>query len=875
MKRFGLALALVAVAIPSYAARQSVTQITGTQASIGALKTQVNTRLDAADDNFIELYAADAAKADVSCFANASAFDACFDLSWVNPAFTSVHATGGNIAANNMQVTKAWQTGLSYTANETSVIHGGKHWIAKTTHTAGSTTEPGVGASYADAWTEVSGSGDDLGDATYSTVVALWASGSCSGYMKSDGSCDTPSGTDDQTAGEVNITDAGLYYTGTTVEAALQEIGLTYALKSNYLALNNTTSFTPDADYEPATKKYVDDAITAGGGYTDEMAQDAVGGMFAGNTETGITVTYDDGTGKVNFAVATQFDGSQNTTGSAGSIGGMVTASGITGALNLTKTGTTARTVTFPDAAGTVALTSDIVAAPTDATITTTDVTTNNASTSKHGWLLKATAPASGLRNVVAIDNGETAYTNKALFDATSPSTQAFADSASVGTAMTAARRDHKHAMPAAPTTITGNAGTATALQTARTIAGASFDGTANINISYNNLTDKPTTEELTASGVATIVGLTGNNKYWGTNGSGTVGVYDSIVIGSGGAQAYDADLTTFAGITPSANVQSLLGAADYAAMRTLLDLEVGTDFNAYDADIADLADGSLTGTKVGFADTDNLWTATNVQAALEEMNDSINAGAPNGTGAKVHWSQLTGVPAGFADGSDDGTGGGITHATSNGTYYASRNGAWSAFTSGNYTLAMTLTGNTAITLPTSGTLLVSGGNIGAATATTPSANDNDTSVATTAYVQTELTGYASDTVTLTNKTYDVAGTGNSFTDFYEVPITIISPADADDPLVDKVNRATTLTGIDCVALGGGTISIDLQECDANGANCASSGATIASCGATNSNDATLTDTSIDSGDWLKLVIGAPSGTVNQVAVKIYGTQVK
>ena len=30
---------------------------------------------------------------------------------------------------------------------------------------------------------------------------------------------------------------------------------------SNYLAKNNTTAFTPDADYEPATKKYVDDKV--------------------------------------------------------------------------------------------------------------------------------------------------------------------------------------------------------------------------------------------------------------------------------------------------------------------------------------------------------------------------------------------------------------------------------------------------------------------------------------------------------------------------------------------------------------------------------------------------------------------------------------
>jgi hypothetical protein len=44
------------------------------------------------------------------------------------------------------------------------------------------------------------------------------------------------------------------------------------------------------------------------------------------------------------------------------------------------------------------------------------------------------------------------------------------------------------------------------------------------------------------------------------------------------------------------------------------------------------------------------------------------------------------------------------------------------------------------------------GGNIAAGTATTPAANDNDTSIATTAHLQTELAAYASDTVTFTNK---------------------------------------------------------------------------------------------------------------------------
>jgi hypothetical protein len=39
----------------------------------------------------------------------------------------------------------------------------------------------------------------------------------------------------------------------------------------------------------------------------------------------------------------------------------------------------------------------------------------------------------------------------EAEFDATSPSTQAFGDTATVGSAATASRRDHKHAMPASP----------------------------------------------------------------------------------------------------------------------------------------------------------------------------------------------------------------------------------------------------------------------------------------------------------------------------------------------------------------------------------------------------------------------------------------
>lgn len=61
--------------------------------------------------------------------------------------------------------------------------------------------------------------------------------------------------------------------------------------------------------------------------------------------------------------------------------------------------------------------------------------------------------------------------------------------------------------------------------------------------------------------------------------------------------QDASAVLTTYAGINPSANVQSLLGCADYAAMRTALSLVPNTNVQAYDADLADLADQSYSGT--------------------------------------------------------------------------------------------------------------------------------------------------------------------------------------------------------------------------------------------------------------------------------------
>jgi hypothetical protein len=83
-----------------------------------------------------------------------------------NPSLASLNVSGGNLAANNMQVTKAWMTGLSYTTNETSVIHGGQHYVCTSSHTAGASTEPGVGASWATVWAVASGGASTLNDLT-------------------------------------------------------------------------------------------------------------------------------------------------------------------------------------------------------------------------------------------------------------------------------------------------------------------------------------------------------------------------------------------------------------------------------------------------------------------------------------------------------------------------------------------------------------------------------------------------------------------------------------------------------------------------------------------------------------------------------------
>lgn len=70
---------------------------------------------------------------------------------------------------------------------------------------------------------------------------------------------------------------------------------------------------------------------------------------------------------------------------------------------------------------------------------------------------------------------------------------------------------------------------------------------------------------------------------------AGTARTNLGLAIGTN-VQAYDADLDYLATFTPTANVKSVLNAADYAAIRTLLGLTIGTNVQAYDADLTTYA---------------------------------------------------------------------------------------------------------------------------------------------------------------------------------------------------------------------------------------------------------------------------------------------
>jgi hypothetical protein len=214
-------------------------------------------------------------------------------------------------------------------------------------------------------------------------------------------------------------------------------------------------------------------ALTLAGVTLAETISDTVGAMVTSNTESGITVTYDDADNTLDFTVGTL---NQNTTGNAATATILETARTIGGtsfdgsaniAVALSATATalaTARTIHGVSFDGTANIDLSEVISDTVGAMVTSNT-------------------ESGI--TVAYDD-----TDNTLDFTVGTLNQSTTGNAATATALETARTIGGTSFDGTANIAVNLAATATALETARTIAGQSFDGSANITIASTDLSN-------------------------------------------------------------------------------------------------------------------------------------------------------------------------------------------------------------------------------------------------------------------------------------------------------------------------------------------------------------------------------------------------
>ena len=239
---------------------------------------------------------------------------------------------------------------------------------------------------------------------------------------------------------------------------------------------------------------------------TSEEIQDTVGAMFSSNTETGITATYQDSDGTIDLALVSRnihgvaFDGSADidlTEVVQDTVGAMVSSN--------TETNIT---VTYQDGDGTLDFVVDaaqpnVTSLGTLTSLTVDDVFINGAQIGHTGdtdliTLSSGVVTVAGELDAVSLDiSGDADIDGTLEADAITIGGVTLAEtisdtvgamvSSNTETNITVTYEDSDNTLDFAIGTLnqdtTGLAGTATALATARTIGGVSFNGSANIDL--------------------------------------------------------------------------------------------------------------------------------------------------------------------------------------------------------------------------------------------------------------------------------------------------------------------------------------------------------------------------------------------------------
>jgi hypothetical protein len=166
------------------------------------------------------------------------------------------------------------------------------------------------------------------------------------------------------------------------------------------------------------------------------------------------------------------------------------------------------------------------------------------------------------------------------------------------------------------------------------------------------------------------------------------------------------------------------------------------------------------------------------------------------------------------------------------------------------------------------GALLFAAGDIGAGTATTPSANDDDTSIATTAYVQTEINAAGGRSITCASGSCDADAElyTNSFTFSYPA-----NPVDTDDFLsiwCNDTGKDLTLTKLKCES--DQTVTMMFQVDDGTPADVDSVDLV---CVSTPDTDTSLDgDTTVADGECLDIATTSVASTPTRASATFTGT---